>query len=175
VRVLLIVLLTPLLVAALFPGAGVAGPHEAVLGDPRGWLLTVSIAAPGARLRLPGGALLGPMIIAAVVTLAIPGGDFAVPPLIRETAFALIGLQVGLKFTLETIRQMGRLLVPVLLAVLGVLVACALLAVVLDVTTSVSFRDAYLATTPGGLYRALALTLPVAARRTGRAPSARGP
>jgi uncharacterized membrane protein AbrB (regulator of aidB expression) len=40
-----------------------------------------------------------------------------------------------------------------------VLVACALLAVVLDVTTSVSFRDAYLATTPGGLYAVLAVAL----------------
>jgi membrane AbrB-like protein len=160
-RVLLIVLLTPLLVAVLFPGAdsGADTPHEAVLGDARGWLLTLSIAAVGARLRLPGGALLGPMVITAAVTLAIPGGEFAVPPLVRETAFALIGLQVGLRFTLETIRQMGKLLVPVLVALLGVLAACALLAVALDVTTSVSFRDAYLATTPGGLYAVLAVAL----------------
>ncbi len=54
---------------------------------------------------------------------------------------------------------MGRLLVPVLLGVVGVLVACALLAVVLDVTTSVSLRDAYLATTPGGLYAVIAVAL----------------
>jgi uncharacterized protein len=94
-----------------------------------------------------------------VLTLAVPGGEFAVPPLASEVAFALIGLQVGLKFTLKTIRQLGRLLLPVLIAVVGVLVACALLAVVLDVTTSVSLRDAYLATTPGGLYAVLAVAL----------------
>jgi membrane AbrB-like protein len=160
-RVLLIVLLTPLLVAVLFPAAGSGAPatHEAVLGDAQGWLLTLSIAAVGSRLRLPGGALLAPMVIAAVVTLAIQGGDFAVPALVRETAFALIGLQVGLKFTLDTIRELGRLLVPVLVAVLVVLAACALLAVALDVTTSVSSRDAYLATTPGGLYAVLAVAL----------------
>jgi uncharacterized membrane protein AbrB (regulator of aidB expression) len=45
------------------------------------------------------------------------------------------------------------------IAVFGVLIACALLAVVLDVTTSVSLRDAYLATTPGGLYAVLAVAL----------------
>jgi uncharacterized protein len=99
------------------------------------------------------------MALAAVLTLAVSGGEFAVPPVVREIAFALIGLQVGLKFTLDTIRLLGRLLLPVVVAVLGILVACALLAVVLDVTTSVSLRDAYLATTPGGLYAVLAVAL----------------
>jgi membrane AbrB-like protein len=164
-RVLVIVLLTPVLVALAFPGdaATATAASEAVLGDARGWALAVGVAVTGAvvgeRARMPGGALLGPMVLAAVVTLAVPGGAFDVPPLLRETAFALIGLQVGLKFTLETIRQLGRLLVPVLLALAGVLVACGLLAVVLDVTTSVSLRDAYLATTPGGLYAVVAVAL----------------
>ena len=99
------------------------------------------------------------MAVAAVITLAVPGGEFEVPPLAREVAFALIGLQVGLRFTLDTIRMLGRLVVPVVLAVFGVLIACALLAVVLDVASSVSFRDAYLATTPGGLYAVLAVAL----------------
>jgi uncharacterized protein len=164
-RVLLIVLLTPLLVAIAFPGARPAVPAaaEAVLGDARGWLLTLGVAGAGHLIGRPtraaGGALLGPMIIAAVVTLAVPGASFEVPPLLRETAFAIIGLQVGLKFTLDTIRELGRLLVPVLVAVLGVMVASALLGVVLDVTTPVSLRDAYLATTPGGLYAVLAVAL----------------
>ncbi len=162
-RVLLIVLLTPVLVAILFPGStgGPAAAAAPALGDAHGWLLTLGAAAGGIALSsaipFPGGSLLAPMAIAAVLTLAVPGGEFTVPPLAGEVAFALIGLQVGLKFTLDTIRQLGRLLVPVLLAVAGVLIACALLAVVLDVTTSVSLRDAYLATTPGGLYAVLAV------------------
>jgi uncharacterized membrane protein AbrB (regulator of aidB expression) len=40
-----------------------------------------------------------------------------------------------------------------------VLAACALLALVLDVSSDVSFRNAYLATTPGGLYAVLAVAL----------------
>jgi membrane AbrB-like protein len=164
-RVLLIVLLTPVLVAIAFPGGGpgVAAAAGPVLGDARGWLLTLAVAGAGAaagvRSRLPGGALLGPMAIAALVTLAVPGGELAVPPLLRETGFALIGLQVGLRFTLATIRQLGALLLPVVLGVLGVLAACALLGVALDLTTSVSLRDAYLATTPGGLYAVVAVAL----------------
>jgi uncharacterized protein len=149
-RVLVIVALTPVLAAVAF-------------GDARGWLITAGVAAAGGlvgvRSRLPGGALLIPMAIAGVLSLAIPGGEFDVPPAIGEVAFALIGLQVGLKFTVATVRLLGRLLGPVLLGVAGVLAACAVLAVVLDVTTSVSLRDAYLATTPGGLYAVLAVAL----------------
>jgi uncharacterized protein len=115
--------------------------------------------ALAARARLPGSYLLGPLTVAAVLVLAVPGGEFDVPRLVRELAFAVIGLQVGLKFTLETIRELGRLLAPVLLAVLGVLAACGLLALVLDGTSSVSLRDAYLATTPGGVYAVLAVAL----------------
>jgi membrane AbrB-like protein len=164
-RVLLIVLLTPVLVAILFPGgeAGAPTASEPVLGDAHGWLLTAGAAAGGLALarvaRFPGAALMAPMALAAMLTLAVPGGEFDVPPVVAEVAFALIGLQVGLKFTLDTIRLLGRLLLPVLAGVLGVMAACALLAVLLDVATSVSLRDAYLATTPGGVYAVLAVAL----------------
>jgi membrane AbrB-like protein len=164
-RVLLIVLITPVLTAVAFPGAveHATAVAEPVLGDARGWLLTFAAGAAGAGLatvtRLPAASLLGPLALVAVLTLAVPGGEFDVPPVVREVAFAVIGLQVGLKFTLDTIRLLGRLLVPVLLGVFGVLAACGLLAVVLDATSDVSLRDAYLATTPGGVYAVLAVAL----------------
>jgi membrane AbrB-like protein len=98
---------------------------------------------------------MGPMVLAGGLTLA--GVDFVVPPVVRELAFALIGLQVGLRFTIDTVKQMGRLLVPVLLGVIGLLVACFGLAVLLHLLTDLSLRDAYLATTPGGIYAVLAI------------------
>jgi membrane AbrB-like protein len=164
-RVLVIVLLTPVLTAIAFPGAAAeaVAAAEPALGDARGWLLTPAAAAAGAALaafvRFPGAWLLGPMAVAAAIALAVPGGEFDVPPPAREVAFALIGLQVGLKFTLETIRLLGRLLVPVLIAVFGLLAACGLLAIALDAASDVSLRDAYLATTPGGVYAVLAVAL----------------
>ena len=164
-RVLVIVALTPFLAALVFPGAdsGAVVAAEPAFGDLRGWLITAAVAGGGGllghRARIPGGALLVPMAVAAVLTLAVPGGEFTVPPAVSEVAFALIGLQVGLKFTLATIRLLGRLLGPVLIAVFGVLIACALLGGVLALTTSVSMRDAYLATTPGGLYAVLAVAV----------------
>jgi membrane AbrB-like protein len=164
-RVLLIVLLTPLIVAVAFPGeaAQATAAAEPALGDARGWLLLLATAAGGAALasvvRFPAASLLAPMTLAAILSVAVPGGEFDVPPVAQELAFAVIGLQVGLKFTVGTIRLLGRLLLPVVVAVLAVLAACAALALVLDVTSEVSFRDAYLATTPGGLYAVLAVAL----------------
>ena len=134
-RVLVIVLLTPVLVAIAFPGRcrrRRARSRSRCSAMPRGWLLMLAARrgrrCAGRRLRLPGASLIVPMAIAAVVSLAVPGGEFEVPPLAREVAFSLIGLQVGLRFTVETIRLLGRLLLPVLVALFGVLAACALLA-----------------------------------------------
>jgi membrane AbrB-like protein len=106
------------------------------------------------------------MIVAGAITLSGLDRSLAVPPLLREVAFAIIGLQVGLRFTVETVRQVGRLLLPVLAAILGLLIACFGLAAILAATTSVSLLDAYLATTPGGLYAVLAVAFGAGANTT---------
>jgi len=170
-RVLVVVLLTPLILAVAFPGHGtgsVAG--TSTLGQPRDWLLALGIAAAGVAIaevaHMTAGTLLAPMVLAAVVALAVPGGEFTVPQLLAQTAFALIGLQVGLRFTMETVRLLGRLLVPVLLSVLALLVVCFGFALLLDLTTSVTLLDAYLATTPGGLFAVLAVAFGAGANTT---------
>jgi uncharacterized protein len=160
-RVLIVVIATPLLMTLAFPGHNAGSPDDGsgILGDAEGWLLTAALAPAGvvvARLtRLPAGVLLGPMLLAGAVGLLLPDG-FVVAPVLREVAFAGIGLQVGLRFTLATVREVGALLLPVLLCIVGLMVACFGLAVVLDLTTSATLLDAYLATTPGGLYAVLA-------------------
>jgi len=164
VRVLLIVLATPLLVALVFPGAhadALAGGGDGpFLGTPVDWGATAAIALAGGVAgrwaRLPAGLLLGPLLLAAALTLSLPGDSFGVPPLVREAAFAVIGLQVGLRFTVDTVRQLGRLLLPVVVSVVVLVLVCFGLAALLHATTHVSLLDAYLATTPGGLYAVLA-------------------
>jgi uncharacterized protein len=173
-RVLIVVLLTPLLVPLLFSGhhAAGAGAVQAgpVFGHAVDWLVTIALAVAGAvggrRVRLPAASLLGPMILSGIVTLGSIGAGFAVPPVLRETAFAVIGLRIGLRFTVATVRLVGRLLVPVTLAILGLLVACFGLAVALELTTPASLLDAYLATTPGGLYAVLAVAFGAGANTT---------
>lgn len=163
IRVLAVVLVTPAIVALTFGGDGepalpASGPGFG--GEPRAWLLTAAAIVVGVTaakaIRLPAGSLLGPMIVTAAVALASSGLAWTVPPLLRESAFVLIGLQVGLRFTIETIRDARRLLLPVLVLVAALMAACFGMAVALDLTTSASLLDAYLATTPGGLYAVLA-------------------
>jgi membrane AbrB-like protein len=162
-RVLVVVVLTPILVALAFShphaaGSGGAPASAPLLGSAHDWLLMGAALALGALAailtRIPAGSLLGPMIVAAILAVAV--GDFQVPTIVREPAFAAIGLQVGLRFTPGLLRQAGRLLLPTLLCIVGLLVACFGLALFLTATTDVSLLDAYLATTPGGLYAVLA-------------------
>jgi membrane AbrB-like protein len=160
-RVLVVVIATPLLMALFFPGHNAGSPDggAALFGDAEGWVLSLVLAPLGVLVakwtRLPAGALLGPMLVAGAVGLLLTDG-FTVPPILREVAFAGIGLQVGLRFTTSTVREAGTLLAPVLACITGLMVACFGLAVVLDLTTSATLLDAYLATTPGGLYAVLA-------------------
>ena len=161
-RVAVIVFVTPLLVGVAFPGhgsGGAPGPHEQILGTPEGWAMTIGVASVGAilgtRLRLPAGTLLGPMLLAAILTLSGPLDGIAVPPLAREAAFAAIGLQIGLRFERDTVRSIARLLLPVMVSILALGLGSFGLAYLLTLTADVTLLNAYLATTPGGLYAVL--------------------
>jgi membrane AbrB-like protein len=160
-RVLIVVLLTPLIAGFAFGHeASRSAPSVPLFGDARGWLITLAAAPVGAligrAIRLPAGTLLGPLALAGTLALAHPFGRFAVPELLQQAAFIGIGLQVGLRFTADTVREVGRLLGPVILAIVALMVACFGLALALTATTDISLLDAYLATTPGGLYAVLA-------------------
>lgn len=162
-RVLVITLLTPLLVPIAFgvhTHGGAAGSSTApLLGTAGGWALTLLAGSAGAllgpRLRVPAPALLGPLILTAVLSLTGVTGGVQVPPLLREIGFALIGLRIGFGFDRSTLMQMARLLLPVCVTIAVLLAACFVLAWLLQLTTSVSLLDSYLATTPGGLYAVL--------------------
>jgi hypothetical protein len=172
-RVLVVVLLTPVLAGLFFPGgtgtAAAGAGDGGLLGTPLDWAVTLACApvgmVAGRVARVPAATLLGPMAVAGALTLT-GAVDFAVPPLLREAAFIGIGLQVGLRFTPATVRAVGRLLGPVLLAIAALMVACFGLALVLYGTAGVTLEDAYLATTPGGLYAVLAVAFGAEANTT---------
>src|SRR5436190_19389126 len=106
-RVLVVVLLTPVGIAVLFGSPHESGgahvPSTGTFGDPLDWLLTAGLAVGGAllglRARITAGVLLVPMLLTGVLVLTGVLDDFAVPALLNQTAFSLIGLRVGLSFT----------------------------------------------------------------------------
>jgi uncharacterized protein len=161
-RVLVVVVATPLIALVAFSSTGSGPPpgDGGALGTTTGWGLTAIIAFAGAalarRVTLPAGSLLAPLGLAGAMTLAAPDLGLAVPPLLREAGFALIGLQVGLRFTADTLREIGALAGPVLLGIVALMLACFGLAVLLAATSPATLLDAYLATTPGGLFAVVA-------------------
>jgi membrane AbrB-like protein len=161
-RVLLIVVLMPVAATTVYgatSGPGTVATH-AVPGWPAGLLFTITCATAGAWLgllsRIPVGALLGPMLVAAVVDLTGLSHGAAVPGGLENAAFLVIGLQVGLSFTRESLRTVGRALPLALAIIAGLILGCAGLGALLAPAAGVGQLDAYLATTPGGLYAVLA-------------------
>jgi membrane AbrB-like protein len=161
-RVLFVALLTPVAAGLVF-----AASDAALAGGPAEWpraLLFVTVAgALGLALTrvvyVPGGSMLGPMLVAGALTVVDAPIAVELPALLRDVTFALIGLQVGLRFTLEGIRTAAEILPAALGLIALQTLACAAVGVGLAAMTPLTQLDAYLATTPGGLYIAVALAV----------------
>jgi membrane AbrB-like protein len=162
-RVLLIVVLMPVVATVAYgatTGGGEAAPADGGPGWPAGLLFTVGCVLVGLLvgrlLRAPVVALLGPMVAAAVVDLSGLSRGAEVPELLASAAFLVIGLQVGVSFTRESLRTIGRAMPLALVVIAGLVAASAGLGAALSAATGASALDGYLATTPGGLYAVLA-------------------
>jgi membrane AbrB-like protein len=114
----------------------------------------------GKVLRLPAPAFLGPVLAGVVATLVGIGHQ---PPVnAREMAFTIIGLEVGLRLNLSSLRTMGRMLPAVLAYVVGITAACSVMAYLVTIVTPITPLNAFLATTPGGINAVLAEAISVA-------------
>jgi len=101
------------------------------------------------RLRLPGGPLVWPMILACV--LQMNGWlHIELPLWLLAPTYAVLGWMVGLKFTRQVIRETARAMPAILTAILILIISCALLSLLLVHLMHVDPLTAYLATGPGG-------------------------
>jgi len=161
-RVLVIVVAMPVVATTLPTDGGTSSQLSAVDAPLAADLLFTAVCATvGVVLarylpRVPALSLLGPMALAAVLTATGVSRGADVPDAIAQVAYALIGLQVGLSFTRESLRSVRRVLPVALTLVVALLVATAAVGIPLLSLAGASPLDAYLATTPGGLYAVLA-------------------
>lgn len=117
-------------------------------------LITLVVAAAGAgialALRLPAGALIGPMILGAALH-ATGFASIVLPPALLDAAYATIGWYVGLRFTRETLAETLHAFPGIAVATLAVIALCAAWAFGLTRILPIDFLTAFLATSPGGL------------------------
>ena len=163
-RVLIVVATVPLV--ALLQGSGHAGagagsPGPAPASGLEPVLAAALIAAVGALLarlaRAPAASLVGPLALSAVAALT-GVVELAVPGVVADAAFVVVGASVGLRFDRESVRRAGRLARAMVVAVVVLSVACAVLGFALLVALDTDPLTAYLATTPGGISSVLAAT-----------------
>jgi membrane AbrB-like protein len=164
VRVLIIVAVTPVVAIGVFGMSRAArGPASGPIWSGHGLLYVAAALAAGlwlARaLRLPGGSILGPMLLSAAVSIVHRPLVAPIPVAIADSAFALIGLDVGLRFTKRALSEARALLPRSIAVIVGMLCASAAIGAGLAAATNVSMLDGYLATTPGGLTAVIALTV----------------
>ena len=113
-------------------------------------VLTAAGALGGRFVRLPAGALLGPLILglaASGLNLLHPSW----PPGIPQAAYIIIGLYVGLLFDKSSLVRAGRLFPVIIANTLVLMGVCAVTGKLLSVLTKTSYLTGYLATTPGGM------------------------
>ena len=156
VRVALVVVSASVVTRLLTDVSGPVGAYQIAPNDPTilGVLSTLAIAAIGAgvalALKLPGGALIGPMILGAVLHATGVAG-MALPASLLDAAYATIGWYVGLRFTRETVRETLGALPEILIATTGLIALCGGWAFGITYLMPVDFLTAFLATSPGGL------------------------
>jgi membrane AbrB-like protein len=113
-------------------------------------------ATVGRLIRLPGAGLLGPLALTVALELTGMAFGLTVPMVLVQVGYMLIGWQAGVAFTRESLKAVGRVLLPAigLIVVLGV--ATAGLGALLAHFTGLTPLEGYLATSPGGVYAVLA-------------------
>ncbi|WP_407523513.1 AbrB family transcriptional regulator [Methylobacterium oryzisoli] len=115
---------------------------------------TLAVAVIGAWLgrilRIPAGAMIGPLVIGATLH-ATDLASMGLPAWLLALAYAGIGWTVGLRFTRATVRATVTALPGVLAATLGLIALCGAWAWGLTFILPIDLLTAFLATSPGGL------------------------
>jgi membrane AbrB-like protein len=135
------------------PVAGpVAVPAPAVLE----WLPvveTLAVAGVGAalarRVRIPGGALLVPLV-AGVALQGTGTLSIALPSWVLIAAYAVLGWGIGLRFTPDILGHAARAFPRLLVSIFALIGMCALVGAALVLGAGIDPLTAYLATSPGG-------------------------
>lgn len=104
----------------------------------------------GVTLKIPGGAILLPLIVGS--TLQTKGYmTLSLPPWALTATYMTLGWSIGLRFTRQALAQAAQALIPMLVSIACLVSVCACIALALTHLMQIDPLTAYLATSPGGL------------------------
>lgn len=133
------------------PPAAAGGTGGAAVSD---MLLTLAVALGGIVIgqmsRIPAGPLLVTTVLGAAVH-ATGFADLTMPTWLSATAYALVGLFVGLQFDRQVLRVALSALPAISLSMACMAASCGLAGVVLAGMLGIDPLTGYLATSPGGI------------------------
>ena len=140
-------------VAGLGVGTKQAVPWLAPITSPGSFaVLVVIIIAAAAlmpRVRLPAGALLGPMVLTTFLQdVGLVKVELPTPLLV--VSYLVVGWAIGLRFTRESFANAAKRMPHILGAIVGLVAACAGIGFVFARIAHLDFLTGYLATSPGG-------------------------
>jgi len=122
--------------------------------DPAQFLLTLLIAFGGVALgrltRFPAGALLLPMVLAALLN-GFGLVELVLPEWLLAISYAVLGWSIGLGFTRRILRHAARALPQIVVSILALMAFSAALGALLTWQVGIDPLTAYLATSPGGM------------------------
>jgi membrane AbrB-like protein len=113
-------------------------------------ILAVIGGSVGLALRIPAGALLGPLVLGGVLH-GFGWVRIELPPVVLVASFALVGWNIGLRFTRDVLAAAARALPQCLAAIALLMAFCGILAGTLTALFHIDPLTAYLATSPGGV------------------------
>jgi membrane AbrB-like protein len=160
-RVFVVLVTMPLVTAVVFHPAHGVGTFRVAGGSVAADLVYTAVAVVLGLLvarvvPVSTATLLGPLAVAVALTATGWLGTPTVPVPLQWVAYAVIGVQVGLRFTRESLVSIARMLPVVTVIIVAMVGATALMGALLARLTPVDGLTAYLATTPGGLFAVLA-------------------
>ncbi|GAB3942866.1 AbrB family transcriptional regulator [Corynebacterium tapiri] len=163
-RLLAVSLSLPLVAHLLMDPAG-AGNSQMSHPVQHHWFMVpvvLAIASGGGyvarSLRMPVPSVFGPLVLTVLVSLLLPSSLNLVPPMVlRVLALMSIGWVCGGSLSLRALKEYADNLLTTVIFIVVIIAACAASAWPLTHWLSISYFEAYLATSPGALETVLAL------------------
>ncbi|MDJ0389467.1 AbrB family transcriptional regulator [Roseomonas sp. E05] len=143
-------------VARVWVGVPEGAVQSAPWFPPVDWLAlgATLLVGPGSawlarRLRIPAGAMLVPLFLAALLQ-GFGLMTIELPPWVLAASYATVGWSIGLRFTRPILAHAARALPRVLASNLVLIAVCGVFAALLSLVLGIDPLTAYLATSPGG-------------------------